>query len=276
MLAEEKQAKLEVIEVTDEGEIDESDFQEKLKKNPKILAMIHVSNALGTVNDVKRWTKMAQQVGARVLIDGSQSIPHLEVDVVDIGCDFFVFSGHKAYGPTGIGVLYGRKELLEKMPPWRGGGEMIDVVDIEKGTSYAALPHKFEAGTPHISGAIAMGVALDWMNGTGLQSIGDHERALGAQARHLLSGVEGMRFIGEAKECTGVVSFLIDGLHPYDVGTLLDQMGIAVRTGHHCTQPLMARFQIPGTIRASFGAYNTMQEVDALAAGVERAARMLR
>ena len=276
MLAEEKQAKLEVIEVTDTGGIDEADFQEKLKKNPKILAMIHVSNALGTVNDVKRWTKMAQQVGARVLIDGSQSIPHLEVDVVDIGCDFFVFSGHKAYGPTGIGVLYGRKELLEKMPPWRGGGEMIDVVDIEKGTSYAALPHKFEAGTPHISGAIAMGVALDWMNGTGLQSIGDHERALGAQARHLLSGVEGMRFIGEAKECTGVVSFLIDGLHPYDVGTLLDQMGIAVRTGHHCTQPLMARFQIPGTIRASFGAYNTMQEVDALAAGVERAARMLR
>ena len=165
--------------------------------------------------------------------------------------------------------IIGRKELLEKMPPWRGGGEMIDVVDIEKGTSYAALPHKFEAGTPHISGAIAMGVALDWMNGTGLQSIGDHERALGAQARHLLSDVEGMRFIGEAQERTGVVSFLIDGLHPYDVGTLLDQMGIAVRTGHHCAQPLMERMGVPATTRASFGMYNTREEADTLVAALQ-------
>ena len=276
MLAEERQARIEVVEINGNGELNEADFQEKLKLNPKLVALSHVSNAMGTINDVKRWTDAAQAIGARVLIDGCQAVPHMEVDVMALDCDFYVFSGHKTYGPTGIGVLYGKKELLESMPPWRGGGEMIDVVSLEKGTTYAGLPHKFEAGTPHISGAIALGVALDWMSGVGLQSIGDHETTLGAQARHLLAKVDGLRFIGTAEKKTGVVSFIVDGVHPYDIGTLLDPMGIAVRTGHHCNQPLMEHYGIPGTVRASFGAYNTLQEVDALSAGVERAVRMLR
>lgn len=276
MLAEEKGARLEVVEIHETGDLIEADFQLKLKMKPKLVALLHVSNTLGTINDIKRLTRDAQEVGAKVLVDGCQSVPHMEVDVQDIASDFYVFSGHKTYGPTGIGVLHGKKELLESMPPWRGGGEMIDTVSFEKGTTYAGLPHKFEAGTPHISGAIALGVALDWMRGVGIKAIGDHENTLGAQARHLLGKVDGLRFIGTSEDKTGVVSFVVDGVHPYDIGTLLDPMGIAVRTGHHCTQPLMDFYDIPGTVRASFGAYNTLQEVDALAAGVERAVRMLR
>jgi cysteine desulfurase/selenocysteine lyase len=276
ILASEKGATLEVVDIHENGELMEDDFQKKLKLNPKIVAFPHVSNTLGTINDVDRWTREAQHVGAKVLVDGCQAVPHMKVNVQEIECDFYVFSGHKTYGPTGIGVLYGKKDVLNAMDPWRGGGEMIDTVSFEKGTTYAGLPHKFEAGTPHISGAIALGVALDWMCGVGLEVIAEHENMLGAQTRKLLAKVEGLRFIGTAENRTGVVSFVVDGIHPYDIGTLLDPMGIAVRTGHHCTQPLMDFYDVPGTVRASFGVYNTLEEVDALASGVERAVRMLR
>jgi cysteine desulfurase/selenocysteine lyase len=276
ILASEKGATLEVVDIHENGELMEDDFQKKLKLNPKIVAFPHVSNTLGTINDVHRWTQEAQHVGAKVLVDGCQAVPHMKVNVQEMECDFYVFSGHKTYGPTGIGVLYGKKDVLNAMDPWRGGGEMIDTVSFEKGTTYAGLPHKFEAGTPHISGAIALGVALDWMCGVGLELIAEHENMLGAQTRKLLAKVEGLRFIGTAENRTGVVSFVVDGIHPYDIGTLLDPMGIAVRTGHHCTQPLMDFYDVPGTVRASFGVYNTLEEVDALASGVERAVRMLR
>ena len=276
MLAEEKGARVEAVAILEDGTLDETDFQKKMKLGPKMVAFMHVSNTLGTINDAKRLTRMAKAEGATVLIDGSQALPHMMVDVVELDCDFYVFSGHKAYGPTGIGVLYGRKAILEAMNPWRGGGEMIDVVSLEKGTTYAGLPHKFEAGTPHISGAVALGVALQWLTGVGLKNVMEHETILSAQARHQLGKIDGMRFIGSAPLTSGAVSFIVEGVHPYDLGTLLDQQGIAVRTGHHCTQPIMDHFDIPGTVRASFGAYNTLQEVDALVQGVERALKMLR
>ena len=276
MLAKEKGARVEAVAILEDGTLDEDDFQKKLKLSPKMVAFMHVSNTLGTINDAKRLTRMARSVGATVLIDGSQALPHMMVDVVELDCDFYVFSGHKAYGPTGIGVLYGRKSILEAMNPWRGGGEMIDVVSLENGTTYAGLPHKFEAGTPHISGAVALGVALQWLTGVGLKNVMEHETVLSAQARHQLGKIDGMRFIGSAPLTSGAVSFIVEGVHPYDLGTLLDQQGIAVRTGHHCTQPIMDHFDIPGTVRASFGAYNTLQEVDALVQGVERALKMLR
>ncbi|MDA8605592.1 SufS family cysteine desulfurase [Flavobacteriales bacterium] len=276
MLAKEKGARVEAVAILEDGTLDEDDFQKKLKLSPKMVAFMHVSNTLGTINDAKRLTRMAKAVGATVLIDGSQALPHMMVDVVELDCDFYVFSGHKAYGPTGIGVLYGRKSILEAMNPWRGGGEMIDVVSLENGTTYAGLPHKFEAGTPHISGAVALGVALQWLTGVGLKNVMEHETVLSAQARHQLGKIKGMRFIGSAPLTSGAVSFIVEGVHPYDLGTLLDQQGIAVRTGHHCTQPIMDHFDIPGTVRASFGAYNTLQEVDALVQGVERALKMLR
>jgi len=276
MLAKERGAKVEAVNILADGTLDEDDFQKKLKLNPKMVAFMHVSNTLGTINDAQRFTQMAKSAGATVLIDGSQALPHMMVDVVELGCDFYVFSGHKAYGPTGIGVLYGRKDILEAMNPWRGGGEMIDVVSLEEGTTYAALPHKFEAGTPHISGAVALGVALQWLTGVGVKSVAEHETILSAQARHQLGKIDGLRFIGEAPKTSGVVSFIVEAVHPYDLGTLLDQQGIAVRTGHHCTQPIMDHYAIPGTVRASFGAYNTLQEVDALVQGVERALKMLR
>jgi len=276
MLAEERDARLEAVGVLDDGSLDLTDFQEKLKVNPKLFAFSHVSNTLGTINDAAALTKQAQAAGAVVLIDGCQAVPHMAIDVAELGCDFYVFSGHKTYGPTGIGVLYGKEPLLEQMKPWRGGGEMIDVVSIKNGTTYAGLPHKFEAGTPHISGGIALGVALNWMAGLGLEAVMDHEVTLAAQARNGLRQIEGMRFIGEAEHRAGVVSFVVEGTHPYDIGTLLDSQGIAVRTGHHCTQPLMERYTIPGTVRASFGAYNTLQEVDTFVAATQRAVRMLR
>lgn len=276
MLAKEKGARVEAVAILEDGTLDEDDFQKKLKLSPKMVAFMHVSNTLGTINDAKRLTRMAKAVGATVLIDGSQALPHMMVDVVELDCDFYVFSGHKAYGPTGIGVLYGRKSILEAMNPWRGGGEMIDVVSLENGTTYAGLPHKFEAGTPHISGAVALGVALQWLTGVGLKNVMEHETVLSAQARHQLGKIDGMRFIGSAPLTSGAVSFIVEGVHPYDLGTLLDQQGIAVRTGHHCTQPIMDHFDIPGTVRASFGAYNTLKEVDALVQGVERALKMLR
>ena len=276
MLADEVGASIEVVEVQDDGTLDSEQLQQKLAQGPKLFAFTHVSNTLGTVNDAQALTAQAKAAGAAVLIDGCQAVPHMNVDVQALDCDFYIFSGHKAYGPTGIGVLYGKRALLEAMRPWRGGGEMIDVVSLENGTTYAGLPHKFEAGTPHISGAIALGVALNWLKGVGAEAIMDHETMLTAHARKGLSSIEGIRFIGSAASAAGVVSFVVDGTHPYDIGTLLDSQGVAVRTGHHCTQPLMERYDIPGTVRASFGAYNTLQEVDTFVAGTVRAVRMLR
>ena len=276
MLADEVGAHVEAVEVLENGALDEEDLAAKLAKGPKLFAFVHVSNTLGTVNDAKALTEQAHAAGATVLIDGCQAVPHMDVDVQDVGCDFYILSGHKVYGPTGIGVLYGKRTLLEVMRPWRGGGEMIDVVSIENGTTYTGLPHKFEAGTPHISGAIALGVALNWLKGVGAGAVMDHEMTLAAQARKGLSSIEGMRFIGTTSEAAGVVSFVVEGTHPYDIGTLLDSQGVAVRTGHHCTQPLMERYGIPGTVRASFGAYNTLQEVDIFVAATVKAVRMLR
>lgn len=276
MLAEEMGARVEAVNVLDDGSLDLDHFEELLKLRPKLFAFTHVSNTLGTINDAHALTERAQAAGAAVLIDGCQAAPHMPIDVKALGCEFYVFSAHKVYGPTGLGVLYGKREVIESMAPWRGGGEMIDVVSIENGTTYAGLPHKFEAGTPHISGAIALGVALNWVNGVGLASIMDHETMLAAHARKGLGSIEGMRFIGTAPGAAGVVSFVVEGTHPYDIGTLLDSQGVAVRTGHHCTQPLMERFGVPGTVRASFGAYNTLQEVDTFVAGTVRAVRMLR
>lgn len=276
MLAAERGARLVVVEVTPAGELDAEDFERKLQTpGLKLVAFNHVSNTLGTVNDVKRWIDGAHAVGAVVVLDGAQGAPHQRVDVQALQPDFYVFSGHKTYGPTGIGVLYGRAEVLAEMPPWRGGGEMIADVNLETGTTFAEVPFKFEAGTPPIAQAIGLGVALKWMEGVGVENIAAHEEMLGAQARKLLKDIPGLRFIGEAEHRTGVVSFVVDGVHPYDIGMLLDGMGIAVRTGQHCTQPLMDAFGVPGTVRASFAAYNTLAEVDALAAGVQRAVGML-
>ena len=276
MLAEEKGFRILVVELNADGTLDEDMFQAHLLQGPKLVAFMHVSNALGTVNDVKHWTAKSHEAGAKVLVDGAQAVPHLQVNVQDLGVDFYVFSGHKTYGPTGIGVLYGRQSLLEDMPPWRGGGEMIGSVSFEQGTTYNELPYKFEAGTPHISGGIALGAALQWMGQVGVSALTAHEHALTQHAHARLAEVQGMRFYGTAPCKAGVVSFLVDGVHPYDLGTLLDQLGIAVRTGHHCAEPLMDKWNIPGTVRASFGAYNTLQEVDRLADGVARAVTMLR
>lgn len=276
MLAEEIGFRILVVELNADGTLDEDMFQAHLLQGPKLVAFMHVSNALGTVNDVKHWTAKSHEAGAKVLVDGAQAVPHLQVNVQDLGVDFYVFSGHKTYGPTGIGVLYGRQSLLEDMPPWRGGGEMIGSVSFEQGTTYNELPYKFEAGTPHISGGIALGAALQWMGQVGVSALTAHEHALTQHAHARLAEVQGMRFYGTAPCKAGVVSFLVDGVHPYDLGTLLDQLGIAVRTGHHCAEPLMDKWNIPGTVRASFGAYNTLQEVDRLADGVARAVTMLR
>ncbi len=276
MLALERGFDIHVVELNPDGTLDGDQFEQHLNRGPKLVAFTHVSNALGTVNDVKHWTARAHDAGATVLVDGAQSVPHLAVNVQELDVDFYTFSGHKTYGPTGIGILYGKEALLDAMPPWRGGGEMIGTVSFENGTTYNELPYKFEAGTPHISGGIALGAALDWMNGVGMASLTAHEHALTQHAHARLADVEGMRFIGTAPCKAGVVSFLIDGVHPYDLGTLLDQLGIAVRTGHHCTEPLMDKLGIPGTVRASFGAYNTVEEVDRLAEAVTRAAAMLR
>ena len=276
MLAEEKGFRILVVELNADGTLDEDMFQAHLLQGPKLVAFMHVSNALGTVNDVKHWTAKSHEAGAKVRVDGAQAVPHLQVNVQDLGVDFYVFSGHKTYGPTGIGVLYGRQSLLEDMPPWRGGGEMIGSVSFEQGTTYNELPYKFEAGTPHISGGIALGAALQWMGQVGVSALTAHEHALTQHAHARLAQVQGMRFYGTAPCKAGVVSFLVDEVHPYDLGTLLDQLGIAVRTGHHCAEPLMDKWNIPGTVRASFGAYNTLQEVDRLADGVARAVTMLR
>ncbi len=274
MLAQRSGAVLRVIPCDDHGVLDQEIFHQLLSEKTKILAFTWVSNAFGTVNPVKQMTTAAKKFGTTVLIDAAQAMPHLPVDVQSLGADFIVFSGHKVYAPTGIGVLWGKKYLLEVLPPWRGGGEMIKEVTFEK-TTYNDLPFKYEAGTPNIEGAIALAAAFDYIHGIGLAEIQAHEETLIHQAAVALSEIPGIRLYGPADRI-GAISFAIEGVHHYDLGTLIDQMGIAVRTGHHCCQPLMARFGITGTTRASFAIYNTEQDIDSLAQALKKAAMMLR
>lgn len=277
MVCERYGAKLKIIPITDNGELDLQLANELISQlaNCRILAISHVSNTLGTINPVKRLIAVAKKRAIITVVDGAQAIAHLPVDVQDLGCDLYAFSGHKCYGPTGTGALYGREELLEKMPPWQGGGEMIDVVTFEK-TTYAKLPFKFEAGTPHIAGIIGLGEAIRWMQDYDLEAMAAHEEALLEHATRELLNIDGLRIIGTAKEKVGVISFVVEGVHHYDLGTLLDQQGIAVRTGHHCTQPLMERFGVSGTTRASFAPFNTIAEVDVMVAATKKAVKMLR
>jgi cysteine desulfurase / selenocysteine lyase len=274
MLCEQTGAILKVIPVLDDGTLDQRAFVDLLSERTKILAVGWVSNAFGTVNPIESMIREAKKFGALVLIDGAQAAPHLSVDVQALGADFVAFSGHKVYAPTGIGILWGKTSVLDALPPWRGGGEMIKEVTFEK-TTYNDLPFKYEAGTPNIEGAIALAAALDYINSIGLEVIHAHEDELVKAAAAGLSEIPGLRIFGP-EDRVGAVSFLIEGLHHYDLGTLLDQMGVAVRTGHHCCQPLMARFGITGTTRASFALYNTLEDVEALVSATSKAANMLR
>ena len=273
MLRERKGIVLKVIPMTDEGEIDLEAYKNLFSPRTRLVCIAHVSNVLGTVNPVKEMTAIAHAHGAKVLVDGAQSVPHRRVDVQDIGCDFLTFSGHKIYGPTGIGVLYGREELLEKMPPYQGGGEMIARVSFEK-TTYERLPFKFEAGTPDFVGSHALAVALDYVRGVGQDIIAAHEADLTRYAMEQMSLIPGMKIYGTAREKDAVISFNVGDIHPLDLGTLLDRLGIAIRTGHHCAQPLMARCGVESMARASFALYNTRAEVDALVAGIDRVRKM--
>ena len=269
MLCEQTGAHLKVIPMTTTGELDLSTLDELLNSRTKILAVGHVSNALGTINPIKELIKKAHAKDIPVLIDGAQAVPHMVVDVQDLDCDFYVFSGHKMFAPTGIGALYGKERLLEAMPPWQGGGDMILSVSFEH-TQYNELPYKFEAGTPNIAGAIGLGAAIDYMQGLGIANLAQHEHALLAAATEKVTAMDGVRIIGTAHEKASVLSFMIDGVHPHDVGTIFDQQGVAIRTGHHCAQPVMQFFGIPATARASFAFYNTMEEVDALIDGIKK------
>ena len=273
MLRERKGIVLKVIPMTDEGEIDLETYKSLFSPRTRLVCIAHVSNVLGTVNPVKEMAAIAHAHGAKVLVDGAQSVPHRRVDVQDIGCDFLTFSGHKIYGPTGIGVLYGREELLEKMPPYQGGGEMIARVSFEK-TTYERLPFKFEAGTPDFVGSHALAVALDYVRGIGQDIIAAHEADLTRYAMEQMSLIPGMKIYGTAREKDAVISFNVGDIHPLDLGTLLDRLGIAIRTGHHCAQPLMARCGVESMARASFALYNTRAEVDALVAGIDRVRKM--
>jgi len=275
MLCERKGLKLRVIPIYENGELNLEAFESLLSEKTKLLSITQVSNTLGTINPVEYLIQRAHEVGAKVLIDGAQSIQHFPINVQELDCDFFAFSGHKVFGPTGVGVLYGKKEILDAIPPYQGGGDMISKVTFEK-TTYNELPHKFEAGTPHISGGIALGKAFEFMNSLNIEEIINHEHALLNYAEERLTQISGLKIIGTAKRKASVVSFVVDGIHPFDVGTLLDKQGIAVRTGHHCTQPLMDFFQIPGTIRASFAMYNTFEEIDLFILALERSIAMLK
>jgi cysteine desulfurase/selenocysteine lyase len=268
MLCEQTGAILRVAPIDDVGALRRDEFEQLLSERTKIVAFTHVSNALGTINPVKELTALAHEHGAIVLVDGAQAVPHLAVDVCDLDCDFFVFTGHKLFGPTGIGVLYGKLAHLEAMPPYQGGGDMIESVTFEK-TTYAPVPHKFEAGTPDISGVVGLGAAIDYVEHLGLDAIAAHEHTLLEYATQRLEAVAGLRLIGTAPEKAAVVSFVLDFAHAHDIGTILDQEGIAVRTGHHCAQPVMARYGVAATARASFSIYNTKADVDALVASIE-------
>jgi cysteine desulfurase/selenocysteine lyase len=273
MLCEEKGAKLHVIPMNDRGELLLDKYEKLLTPETQLVAVAHVSNALGTVNPVRQIIRMAHERGIPVLVDGAQAVPHLQVDVQDLDCDFYAFSGHKMYGPTGIGILYGKRRLLEAMPPYQGGGDMISSVTFEK-TTYNSLPHKFEAGTPDISGVIGLGAAIEYLTRIGLDNVAVHEHNLLVYATEQITRLPGVRVIGTAKEKAAVLSFVLDGIHPHDVGTLLDQEGIAVRTGHHCAQPVMQFFGIPATTRASFALYNTEAEAAALMRGIIKVQEM--
>lgn len=275
MLCDEKGAKLRVAPMNDRGELLVEEFKKLLCTRTKIVALSHMSNALGTINPVKELVAMAHEKGVPVLVDGAQAVPHLGADVQDLDCDFYVFSGHKMYGPTGVGALYGKKALLEAMPPWQGGGEMILSVHFEK-TVYNHVPHKFEAGTPNIGGVCALSAAVDYLEKLGLSKIAAHEADLLEYGTEVLSRIEGLEIRGTARNRACVISFTLEGIHPHDIGTILDGEGVAVRTGHHCAQPVMDHFGIPATVRASFGLYNTREEVDALAAGLGRVVEIFR
>ena len=274
MLCEKTGAILRVIPMNDDGELILAEFDTLLSDKTKIVAVIHISNALGTVNPVKYITDKAHEFGAAVLIDGAQAVPHLKPDVQALDCDFYVFSGHKICGPTGVGILYGKEAWLNKLPPYQGGGEMIKEVTFAK-TTYAELPHKFEAGTPDVAGGIVLGTAVDYMNSIGFDNIQQQELELLEYATKRLLEIEGLKIFGTAKEKTSVISFNIGEIHPYDIGTIVDKLGIAVRTGHHCAQPIMDFFKIPGTIRASFAFYNTKEEIDVMVEALKKAQMML-
>jgi len=274
MLCEEKGCILKVIPINDDGELLMDEYEKLLSEKTKLVAVVHVSNALGTINPIKEIIKKAHEVGAKVLIDGAQASSHLTIDVQDLDCDFYALSLHKIYGPTGMGILFGKKELLDAMPPYRGGGEMIKEVTFAK-TTYNELPYKFEAGTPNIADVIAAKYALDYVDVLGKENIANHENDLLEYATQALLEIEGLKIIGNAKEKISVISFVIDGIHHQDIGVLLDQQGIAVRTGHHCTQPLMQRFGITGTSRASFAVYNTIEEVDLFVKGLIKVKKMV-
>jgi len=274
MLCEKTGATLKVIPMNENGELILSEYEKLLSNKTKIVTVNHISNALGTINPIEFMIKKAHDVGAAILIDGAQAVPHLKPDVQALDCDFYVFSGHKICGPTGVGILYGKEEWLRKLPPYQGGGEMIATVTFEK-TTYADLPHKFEAGTPNIAGGIVLGTAIDYLNQIGFDNIANYEHDLLEYGTKKLLEIEGLKIIGTAKEKTSVISFTIDGIHPYDIGTIIDKLGIAVRTGHHCAQPIMDFYKIPGTIRASFAFYNTKEEIDALVEAVKKAQMML-
>ncbi|RPI05932.1 MAG: cysteine desulfurase [Ignavibacteriae bacterium] len=267
MLCEEKNALLRVAPINDRGEVILEEFDRLLSKKTKIAAISHVSNALGTVNPVKHMIEMAHRKGIPVLVDGAQAVPHMRIDVRDLDADFYVFSSHKVFGPTGIGILYGKAGFLESMPPYQGGGDMIKSVTFEK-TIFNDLPYKFEAGTPDIAGAVGLAAAIDYINLFDWHVVEQHEQELLRHAQEKLAAISGLHIIGEAAEKAGVVSFIMDGIHPHDIGTILDQDGIAIRTGHHCAQPVMKRYGIPATARASFAFYNTREEIEALVKGV--------
>lgn len=283
LICEEKEAILKVIPINDKGELLMDEFEKMLSPKTKLVAITHVSNTLGTVNPIKEIINYVRQhtppsgemEGAFILIDGAQAVPHTKVDVQDLDCDFYAFSGHKMFGPTGVGIIYGKEAILNDLPPYQGGGDMIKTVTFEK-TTYNELPHKFEAGTPNIVGGIGLGVAIDYMNSIGIDKIEAYEHELLAYATTQIKQIEGVRIIGEAKNKASVLSFVIDGTHPSDIGMIIDKLGVAIRTGHHCTEPLMNRFNVPGTARASFAFYNTFEEIDVFISAVRRAVKMLK
>jgi cysteine desulfurase/selenocysteine lyase len=269
LLAAQTGAVLRAVPFDDTGELDLAAFDRLLTDRTKLVSVVHLSNALGTINPIRRISEAARARGIPVVVDGAQSAPHLGVDVRELGCDFFVFSGHKLFGPTGIGVLYGREALLERMPPWQGGGDMIASVTLEQST-WAGLPAKFEAGTPHIAGAVGLGAAIDWLSHVGLDTVAAHEGALLEHASAEVSRLPGVRLVGTAPERASILSFVVDGVHAHDVGQVLDAEGVAIRAGHHCAQPVMVRYGVAATARASFAVYNTLEEVGALVRGIQR------
>ncbi|MCF6311698.1 MAG: cysteine desulfurase [Verrucomicrobiales bacterium] len=273
MLAERKGLVIRVAGITETGELDLDDFTAKLSEKTKIAAFTQVSNALGTINPVKELTRLAKEKGAMVLVDGAQAVPHLQVDVQDIGCDFYAFSSHKMFGPDGVGVLWGKQEWLNSMPPYQGGGDMIEQVSFA-GTTYRGIPERFEAGTPNISGAIGLGAAVDYLNQIGHAEIERYEKELLDYATAAMSEIEGLNIHGRAENKVGVISFTLDGIHPHDIGTILDTEGVAIRAGHHCAQPLMDHLKISGTARASFAFYNTQEEADTLVAAIRKVQKM--